>query len=466
MKIHYQLTFCYCLFLSNLIYGQTYNILDYGAKSDTTIINTKAIQMAIDDCSLKGGGTVIVPGGVFVTGTLELKDNTTLYLQKMSVIRGREVPADYPAEPGSKSLIYINNVENISITGEGIIDGRGNFFNENDSEEKRPTLIWAIKSKNVRIENVTLRNSACWTLKLSKNSHVFVRGISIYSHSNLNNDGIDIESKDVVISDCIIDCDDDALCFKSDTLNLCENVVVSNCILASNCNFIKMGTGGATGFKNISINNCVLRPASESAFRFWNTHLPLLKDSIIGLSGIALEVVDGGTMDQVTITNISMKGIMTPIFIRLGSRKNPTGILKNVIISNIIATSQGHIASSITAVPGSYIENVILRDIIINSDGGGTISEATTPVEEREKWYPENFMFGLSLPTYGLYIRHARNITIDNLQFNLSEPDARPAIWLEDAHNILIKYLKTNNRLETIPKVQKVNTSDVKILKE
>jgi polygalacturonase len=415
--------------------SQSYNILDYGAKADSITINTQAIQKVIDICYDKGGGIVIIPNGIFITGTLQLKDNITLHLEKMAVLRASIDTLDFPGGVDTQSLIYINQAKNVSVNGEGTIDGRGSSFIVNKSNpDNRPNLILVRDCKNIRIEDVTLKNSAYWTLRLQGNEHVFIKGISIYSHANLNNDGIDIDSKDVVISDCII---------------------------ASNCNFIKMGTMSRGGFKNITISNCVLRPASESNFRAWNKNLTGITDSITGISGIALEVVDGGFLDQVSITNISMEGVQTPVFIRLGSRENPTGSLKNVLISNIIATTKSLISSSITAVPGFYVENVILRNIIINCKGGGTLSDINRSVPEVEKNYPENRMFGNTLPAYGLYVRHARNITLDNVQFKLLQPDARFALWLEDSHDITIKDFKTSKSQRKNEIIKKIETSGI-----
>lgn len=426
------------------LYGQKsdYEITEYGAKADGLTLNTQSIQKAIDQCSINGGGTVIVPPGVFLTGSISLKNHVTLYLTKNAVLRGSTNIAEYSNSQNLQALVSVYQVEDVSITGEGVIDGQGNSFPVKDNAPNRPYVVLVQESKNIHIENVKLKNSAMWTLRLRGSEHIIIKGISIYSHTNFNNDGIDIDSKDVVISDCIIDCDDDALCFKTDSRKTCENVAVTNCIISSNCNFIKFGTASLGGFKNISIGNCVLRPASESNHRFWNKSVPGVTDSITGISGIALEVVDGGFMDHVTISNISMIGVQTPIFIRLGSRRNPTGYLKNVIISNIIATTHSKIPCLISGVPGFYIENVILRDMFIACKGGGELSDVTRVIPENEKGYPENRMFGFSLPAYGMYIRHARNITIDNLQFELLQPDYRPALYFDDAQDIHIRHLK------------------------
>jgi polygalacturonase len=334
-------------------------------------------------------------------------------------------------------------------------------------------VLFARNSRHVLIENVTLKHSAAWTLRLLGCRGVMVRGINIYSHANFNNDGIDIDSKDVIISGCSIDSGDDAICLKSENANsICENVTISNCIVSSNCNLIKMGTGSVGGFKNISISNCILRKASESPLHKWYSSTDrtsndkkdhFITDTITGISGIALEIVDGGKMDQVSITNISMTGVQTPIFIRLGSRSNPTGSIKNIIISGITATSHSRMASTISAMPGFFIENVTLRDIIISCKGGGTLADADRTVSENEQAYPENRMFGWSLPAYGLYIRHVKNLVLDNIRLNLLNPDVRPAIWLEDAHRIDLTHISVDSSSGDKGWIKKINVTDLNL---
>lgn len=422
--------------------SKEYCITDFGADSKGQTISTSAIQQAINTCSGAGGGTVIVPPGTFVTGPVMIKSNVTFLLQRMAVLKADTCRASYPKEP---FVIGINNAEHVTLTGEGTIDGSGRAF-LGQEESTRPILLLVKDSKNIHVENISICNSARWTFRLLGSEQVMIKGISIFSHTNLNNDGIDIDSRDVTISDCIIDCDDDALCFKSDRKTVCENVVVTNCILASNCNFIKMGTASLGGFKNIAVSNCVLRRATESNFRFWDKSIKGVTDPISGISGIALEVVDGGFMDQITINNISMEGVQTPVFMRLGSRRNPTGYMRNILISNIVATSHSLIPNIISAVPGFYIRNVILRDFIMQFKGTCSNNDLKTVVPEMEKSYPENRMFGDVLPSYGFYIRHARNITMENIRLILLQSDTRPALWIEDSNEIDIRNFKADSK--------------------
>ncbi|WPU96897.1 glycosyl hydrolase family 28 protein [Mucilaginibacter sabulilitoris] len=439
--------------------AKDYLVTDYGAIGNGSQLSTKYIQQAINVCNANGGGRVVVPPGDFLTGTIYLKSHVELYLDRGAKISGSRDHADYPEFAGERGLIFALKATDVGITGNGEINGNGDAFFKGDNTPDRPFLVMIKKCSKVLVSGISLKNPAFWTFRLLYNDQVNVEGINIYAHVNFNNDGLDIDSKNVTISNCIIDTDDDALCFKSDSSFICQNVTVSNCVLASNCNFIKMGTASVGGFKNINVSNCVLRRASESRFRFWERSVPGVTEPVTGLAGIALEIVDGGVMDGININNIVMDGVQTPLFIRLGSRSNATGAARNVMISNITAKSVSRIASSITAIPGFRIENIVLRDINIQNPGGGSRSEYATKVPEQEHAYPENRMFGTSLPAYGIYLRHVGNISFYNVQFRLDAGEARPAVYIEDGHGIRISDLKATASIQHAPLIELNNVS-------
>ncbi len=419
----------FCCLLAGSVRAENVNILDCGAVADGTTLATPAIQKAIDRCASAGGGTVTVPAGRFLTNTVFLKSNVNLHLGQGAVLLGGTDPKAF-----TQAVIYANGIENASITGPGTIDGQG-FKKHYPTNGPRHNDIRLFRSKRITVQDVTLINSPSWVFRILESDTVSVRGVRIYSFANENNDGIDIDGKNITISDCIIDCDDDAMCLKSDNPDyLVENVAITNCVIASNCNAIKFGTSSRCGFRNVAIGNCVIRRPSEAAQRHWAVTIPGVTHDDTVISGLALEVVDGGAMDQITITNVSMTGVQTPLFIRLGSRRG-SGSLRNVVISNITATNESLITSSITGIPGSYVENVTVRDVIFTYKGMGTMAQADAPVPEKEATYPENRMFGSSLPAYGLYARHVKNLVFENFRFNLGAPDARPAVLLDDCHN-------------------------------
>ena len=428
--------------------GRSVDISRMGAKCSAKD-NAPAIQKAIDQVHEAGGGTVIVPAGDFLTGPLELKSGVELHLEMGARLLGVADIAAYEKahwtyESGKKSphcgLIYANGQENIAVTGLGTIDGQGGdpAFNVGKADPGgRPMIILFRDCKNVVVKDVRLEHSAHWVEYYTGCQGVRISGIKVYSHCNYNNDGIDIESRDVVVENCLFDCEDDAICLKG--ADWCENVSVTNCLAASNCNAIKLGTGSSYGYRNITISNITVRAASEDNFRHWSTKIKGVTAPVTVISGIAIEVVDGGLCENVNISNVSMRDVQTPIFIRLARRGSDCSksYMKGITISGVTAVSESMMSSSITGVPGLYPENIYLSDIDITAPGGGTADMASIEVPEAEDTYPENRKLGHILPAGGLYIRHANNVYLSNVRFHFREPDGRPLIITEDCKNII-----------------------------
>ncbi len=469
------LLFSLIIFGSNLHgYGKNHEITEFGAVADTTVLSTKAIQAAIDVCSAEGG-MVIIPAGNFLSGTLILKSNVTLHLSKGATLYGSRHLEDYlPNIPQyialrtrgkTKQLIYAENQQNIAITGEGEINGQGRFFADKAAkgvQYDRPHLIQLINCQKIRIEQVSLKNSGCWMEHYLACDDLQIRGIKVYNHSNKNNDGIDIDGcHRVTISDVNIDSDDDALCIKSTSDRASENVVVSNCLLSSHCNAFKLGTESNTGFKSIAATNLVIKPSSHTDH--------LIYGHPEGSSGIALEIADGGTLDGVVISNVIIQGTWTPIFIRLDNRARPyredqvistVGQLKNVSISNVVVTGAKNLGCSITGIPGHPVENISLSNISISFEGGGTKDLVHLEVPEKEKDYPEAEMFGV-LPSYGFFLRHARNVHLSNIRVETVRNDLRPAFALSDVSEGVFDNLQLGGTTENECSIWAEKSSDL-----
>ena len=410
---------------------------------------TELIQQAIDACSMKKA-TVVVPSGRYAIRPIFLRSNVTLNLEEGAQLIGSRNIEDYRAAfPNAgaietSALVFGKGIENVKIIGKGIINGRGDApdFDFGNGNGDRPKVLHLVDCKNVVVEDVTLQNSAFWTAHFLLCDGVKIKGVKIYSHTNWNNDGIDIDSKNVEIEDCDIDCDDDGICMKSDRGVMVENVTVKNCTIRTNCNAIKLGTAGKTGFRNITYTDCVIEKASEDNFRkhYENSKLAFCGINMEGpsvISGISLESVNGGILDDVNISNIQMKDVHTAIFLRLGQREGSPQMseLKNVTISNVKATCVSKLASSIVGVPGGIIDNVLIKDVEITLPGGGTVNDANANVPELVDAYPEANMFGTPFPAYGFYVRHADNVKFDNVKFNLLAADARPEYVFDDVEN-------------------------------
>ncbi|GAB2603358.1 glycoside hydrolase family 28 protein [Spirosoma areae] len=456
-------------------HAQTYNVVDFGAVPNAKTLNTQAIQKAIDKCA-ETGGLVYFPKGTFLSGTIFLRSNVTLHLSPMAVLKGSPLPQDYPdifktlppgettGTPATKirnpdtqrrcqvGFVVAQNVHHVGIEGTGTIDGNGMEWTgskENDGPN-RPNCVLFIYCEDVLVKDFTLKNSVNWATYYLKCNRVNINRMKINSLGIINNDGLDIESSNVSVSDCIIESDDDGICLKSSDYEPIENISITNCVIKSNCNGIKFGTASLGGFKNVSISNCVISKVLATRHWPWNWHKEMkdIELPVSVLAGLALELVDGGTMENITITNISMRDVQTAIFVHLGNRARrekptdpvrPPGVLKNVIISNVNAISHSKITNSISGQPGYPVENIQLSNIQINSMGKGTAEEASMPVPERAAVYPEQRMFGYSLPAHGFYLRHAKNITFQNVDFQLRNPDRRPAYAFDDVKDVFIK---------------------------
>lgn len=458
------------LFSSPVIFAGAIDIKTCGAKDDGTTVNTVAIQKAIDFCSEKGG-TVVVPSGVFVTGTVYLKKNVTLLLEKGAELLGSANPEDYPANTvtslkctsthsssgkskENRALIFAESQDNISIMGEGTINGNGNnaVFQKGDNGHDRPKLLFFISCKNVVIKDILLTNSAFWTQDYLGCDGVRIQGIRVLNHANWNEDGIDIDSKNVVVSDCIIDSDDDAICLKSYVPDLpVENVTITNCVISTNCNAIKFGTPGFGGFKNVTISNCAINASKYSNFRNWTKRYKNITTDPSMVSGISIECVDGGHTESILINNITMKGTQTPIFIKVANRNKKVegdnkraSSMRNIVISNIIAEVHSRRTSSITAYPGTNVENVKLHHMIFDVISTSSLKESDIAIKENEGGYPSTHMLGEVLPANGFYVRHVKDISIEDIQINLKHDDDRYAVVFDDTrqarvNNITVK---------------------------
>lgn len=473
------------LFLQGSAQDLIFNVMDYGAVNNGKTISTKAIQKAIDDCAEKGGGTVHFPAGRYITGTIFLKSFITINLEPGAVIEGSKNISDYPVVESAirsytdnytnKSLIYGENLEYIAITGHGIIDGNGASFkvsdeirkaNIFDSYKMRPYMIRIINCENVKVKDITIINSPMWVQHYMACRNVNIDGITVNSRVNSNNDGIDIDACDGVrISNCNIISGDDAIVLKSTLDKPCRNITITNCVISSDCNAFKLGTESNGDFHNISLSNCIIHDNR--------------------LAGIALEMVDGGSLNNVTVSDVNMHNVGCAIFIRLGNRARPfmennpkaytnrqeakndlkkpgMGNLFNVMISNIQATNVGKTGCSITGIPSFPASDITLSNIRISFSGGGTEDLVNRKIEEFPDKYPEFGMFG-SLPAYGFFCRHLTGLVLDNIDLSYKEPDYRPAIWLSDVKDSRISDLKAHCEEKTEAVIFIENSANVVI---
>jgi polygalacturonase len=468
-----------------------YDVRSFGAKGDGRTLDTQAINKAIEEAAAAGGGTVRLPAGNYLSVSIRLKSNVAFYLdQGATIIAAETAPGvaydapeanqwdayqDFGHSHWHNSLIWGENLENVSILGPGRIWGKGLVRSGNQSRTATQNQAlgnapsdsrggpfgypnprdavesgWGNKSislklcRNVIIRDITILHGGHFAILATGVDNLTIDNLKI----DTNRDGIDVDAcKNVRISNCSVNSPfDDGICPKSSFAlgyaRATENVTITNCQVSgydegtfldgtykrefksergtfSPTGRIKFGTESNGGFKNITVSNCVFDYSR----------------------GLALETVDGGLLEDVSITNITMRDISnSPFFLRLGFRgrgpkeKTQVGALRRVIISNIVVyNADPKYASIISGIPGHSIEDVRLSNIRIYYQGGGTKEQAALDPPEKEDAYPEPTMFG-ELPSYGFFIRHVKGLQMNDVEVSYLKDDARPAFVLNDVN--------------------------------
>ncbi len=434
-----------------------YDVRSFGAKGDGFANDTAAINEAIMTANASGGGTVEFTAGSYVSGSIHLRSDVALHLAPGAVIVASSDPQAYDSpeenewgdafgyqDPGHShwhdSLIWGEDLTDVSITGPGRIFGKG--LSRGHAGDHPPQKIGnkaiALKNcRNVILRDITIEHGGWFGILATGVDNLTIDGLKI----DTNRDGMDIDGcRNVRISNCSVNSPwDDGICLKSSfglgQFRATENVTISDCLVSgydegtlldgtrkhsadnpAPTGRIKFGTESNGGFKAIAIMNCVFECSR----------------------GVALETVDGAGLEDVVISNLTMRRIFgAPIFLRLGARmRGPPdtaiGTLRRLSISNVIAEDvadgQGIMIMGLANHP---VEGVTLENIRIEFAGGGTAAQAGRDVSEMERDYPEPGSFGAT-PSWGIYARHAKDISVNHVDLRTRAADARPSIMLED----------------------------------
>jgi len=492
----------------------SFDVKSFGATGDGKTLDTVAINKAIDAAAAAGGGDVLFPAGNYLSYSIHLKSNITLHLEQGATLIAADAPAEGAssggydhAEPNQwdmyqdfghshfhNSLIWGEGIENIAIEGNGRIWGKG-------LSRGQGAQIPGVGNKSISLKNC--HNLLLRDFSILHGGHfgILATGVDNLTIDNLkidtNRDGMDVDAcRNVRISNCYVNSPwDDGICLKADYSlgrpKQTEFVTITNCYVSGcweegtmldatykrfgpearvpHTGRIKFGTESNGGFRNITISNCVFE----------------------GCQGLALESVDGALLEDITVSNISMRDIVSaPIFLRLGDRmrgpdNTPVGTLKRVIIDNLVCSnSAARLGSIISGIPGHEIEDVKISNIQVLHEGGGTQEDAAYQPPEYEETYPEPTMFVSgprpngrgpdgqwhpegygraatagrggaaggrgaaggaaarggrgpagpqhSMPSHGFYVRHVQGIQFDNVEIRTAKEDQRPAFVLDD----------------------------------
>jgi len=457
--------------------ASSFDVRAFGARGDGKTVDSPAIDRAIEAAAAAGGGTVSFPAGTYLSYSIHLKSNIVLYLGAGATILAAEFPAPGggydPPEPNAwsmyqdfghshwrNSLIWGEGLENVSILGSGLIWGRGLSRGEGDA-----ALAAGVGNKSISLKNchnVTLRD---FSVLHGGHFALLATGVDNLTIDNLridtNRDALDIDCcRNVRVSNCSINSPwDDGICLKSSYglgyARSTDHVTITNCYVtggyeegslldatykrigpgykAPRNGRIKFGTESNGGFRNITVSNCVIEDCR----------------------GIALESVDGALLEDVSISNITMRDIVdVPLFIRLGSRmRGPSaaaiGELRRVNISDIVVSNcASRQASIITGIPGHSIADLKLSNMLVLHQGGGTPQDAAVQPPEIETVYPDPNRFG-PMPAHGFFIRHVKNISMHDVEVRYMKEDLRPALQLEDVQGAEFSHLRAEHALDT-----------------
>lgn len=466
---------------------RVYNIRNFGAKGDGVTLDTAALQSAIDACNRDEGGTVLVPAGVFVIGTLEMKSNVTLHIAAQGKLLGSADGKQYHAvdaiplhgdstlNDGNVGLIFAVKAENFTIEGPGIIDGQGEQFRSPErgvpppsgrGGNNRPYHLLFHQCKNVTVRDIFLTQSAYHSIRIIQSSYIQLHGIHIYNRVNHNNDGFHLISCERVhISDCDIECQDDACAL----FGSCRFVTVSNCSFSTRWSVFRFGGGVA---ENIAVSNCLI---------YHTFGCP-----------IKMRCGPGSRFENMSFSNLVMDGVTGPISINLGPRhpgvtpQTPSqsepqeatgepGIVRNIAFRGIHArvvvpepfpdvpfTSDYRPAEikSCIALNGvdMTIEKISFDDVHVTFPGGGTTEEAA--VRDVPKIAGEYFQNGV-LPSYALYARNVRGLTLNNVRFEVSATEARPAVVFDRVEDAAVNAFSVQGTKEAESTLRFIDTLDV-----
>ncbi|WP_243732202.1 glycoside hydrolase family 28 protein [Pedobacter duraquae] len=446
-----------------VVSAKDYKASFFHIKSDGTTLNTRSIQFAIDYISKNGGGRLVFYVGRYLTGSIHLKSNVTLQLEEGAVLLGSTNPFDYD-RIGNTALIHARDLENVGITGKGMIDGQGRALANNSiayandgliedilkydrtRESIRPMVIYFYNCVNVNIKEVILQNSACWLQTYERCKNLVVDHITVNNVAFWNSDGVDVVDCDnVTITNNNIDAADDGICLKSHNEKFyCNNILIENNTVRTSANGIKLGTAGKGGFRNIKIlNNTV-----------YNTYR----------SAIALQSVDGGFLEDVLVDGLKSANTGNVIFLRLGERVvGKKSTMNRISIKNVVADVplgkadagydyEGPIEDMprnispiiIAGLPGQYINDVTFSNFQISYPGAGSKFMAYIALDKLDSipevpaGYPEFSMFK-EVPAWGIYVRHAKNINFSNIKMTAEKKDYRLPIVMDDVHDAQLK---------------------------
>lgn len=440
-------------------------VRNQGAAGDGKTKDTEIIQNCIDQCSQAGGGTVVLERGVYVCGTLYLRSNITLEIRKSAVLLASPDIGDYGTDTHynryknehdmDRCWLYAEDAENISITGEGELNGSAAAF-PNAGSIYRPMMMRFLRCRNLILRNLRLTESAAWTAAFLDSSCIRAENLTIRNRTNYNGDGLDFDGcSQVFVQGCVIEGTDDNLCLQAGSREFpTENIHISGCSFTSLCAGIRIGLKSIGMIRDVVISNCTMR-------NVWR-------------EGIKIECSEGGEISNIAIQNIVMRNVSRPLFVILNNRYQPEGLgsslgldhvpevgrLERVSVQNLLAADDAEMkhphlrfGNDLMGAPwfngirfdvaqGHYINDVTLENIRYQSIGGVKKSDipAEYPILKVQEKAGDILESGNYEPAWSraafMDIRGVRGLALSNVGFESLEPDERVPYILENCETV------------------------------
>lgn len=436
------------------------SIKEKGAMGDGETINTEIIQGCIDLCYASGGGTVLVEGGVYVTGTLYMKSNVRLEIDQSAVLLASPDISHYGTDTHynryrnehniDRCWIYAEEQENFSIGGRGMLDGNAEKF-PNEGSIYRPMMLRFLRCRNIRIDEIRLYHAAAWTTAFLDSSYIWVTNVEIKNSQNYNGDGLDFDGcAHVFVRGCSITGTDDNLCLQAGNSQYpTEHVHISDCEFTSLCAGIRIGMKSIGDIRNVTITNCTMR-------NIWR-------------EGIKIECSEGGSISDIAVSNIAMRNVRRPLFVLLNNRFRPDdygssielsqmpeiGKMERLLFCGITIYDEDEMKNThyrfgndimgsprfngirLDAEENHKIKDVVIRDLFYVAVGG--VKQEEIPADypcvldmkqHEDKKVSENYYPDFSR-TACMDIRNVDNLHISGVTFKVKQPDERPIYLME-----------------------------------
>jgi len=476
-----------------------FSVTDYGAVGDSVTINTKAIQSAIEEAAEMGGGKVVVPPGVYLIGSVFLRDNIELHLMAGAKLLGSVKADDYPPvkvpyvsynrnygghenlpEDVRIGLVMGIDIKNASITGQGIIDGNGGngvdfkvSVDENGNWHKptRPFAVLFVSSERITMRDLKVQYSQMWQIHFENCEYVQLENLMVEGHANANDDGIDINGcREVVIQNCRVDVGDDGLVFKTKGSAVMENIQVNNCTFSSETRAIQFGSETEGDIRNVTLSNILLKPTKVRPEYPDPNSKPISKliKRELG-AGISINVNDGAIIENVRISDVMCVGLPSPIYLHTAKRQwkysigevdtvMTTGTLKNIIIEDFYATGvKPYANSTMMGLSEAPLEDITLRNVAFYFEPDIDLSQHEKLIELEDKSSHGNYKLANAgwpgfwgkhkrYPAYGFEFRYIEGLVLDNIHMHYPYKDGRDALKFQGVNDMVIKDIYENNK--------------------